>query len=229
MAERSRRTVRDLRRGNRARVLQRLYFDGPLSRQELGPADRAEFGIHQQRGRRAGLGRAPGGGGRRRLRRRTPPHPAADRPGRRAVRGHRHRRDPGTGRAVRPLPHGARAHRPAAGPARIRRRAHRRPRPLGRLRRTARQPAPTPACCSASASVCPASSNATLRRPRAARVPSSTVRPSDGAPFPSSGCSGRPCRSRRRCRSSSTTARRRWGRPRCGSAAAAVPERPPSP
>ncbi|MET9593943.1 ROK family transcriptional regulator [Streptomyces sp. NPDC006516] len=38
MAERSRRTVRDLRRGNRARVLQRLCFDGPLSRQELGPA-----------------------------------------------------------------------------------------------------------------------------------------------------------------------------------------------
>lgn len=38
MVERSRRTVRDLRRGNRARVLQRLYFDGPLSRQELGPA-----------------------------------------------------------------------------------------------------------------------------------------------------------------------------------------------
>lgn len=38
MAERNRRTVRDLRRGNRARVLQRLYFDGPLSRQELGPA-----------------------------------------------------------------------------------------------------------------------------------------------------------------------------------------------
>ncbi|WP_327327376.1 ROK family transcriptional regulator [Streptomyces sp. NBC_01210] len=38
MAERDRRTVRDLRRGNRARVLQRLYFDGPLSRQELGPA-----------------------------------------------------------------------------------------------------------------------------------------------------------------------------------------------
>ncbi|MGW3686706.1 ROK family protein [Streptomyces sp. NPDC005125] len=38
MAERAGRTVRDLRRGNRARVLQRLYFDGPLSRQELGPA-----------------------------------------------------------------------------------------------------------------------------------------------------------------------------------------------
>ncbi|RDG35087.1 ROK family transcriptional regulator [Streptomyces corynorhini] len=38
MAERDRRTVRDLRRGNRARVVQRLYFDGPLSRQELGPA-----------------------------------------------------------------------------------------------------------------------------------------------------------------------------------------------
>ncbi|MEW2544356.1 ROK family transcriptional regulator [Streptomyces sp. NPDC047002] len=36
MAERGRRTVRDLRRGNRARVVQRLYFDGPLSRQELG-------------------------------------------------------------------------------------------------------------------------------------------------------------------------------------------------
>ena len=38
MAERSRRTVRDLRRGNRAAVLQRLYFDGPMSRQALGPA-----------------------------------------------------------------------------------------------------------------------------------------------------------------------------------------------
>jgi predicted NBD/HSP70 family sugar kinase len=38
MAERGRQTVRDLRRGNRARVVQRLYFDGPLSRQELGPA-----------------------------------------------------------------------------------------------------------------------------------------------------------------------------------------------
>lgn len=38
MAEQSRRTVRDLRRGNRAEVLQRLYFDGPLSRQELGTA-----------------------------------------------------------------------------------------------------------------------------------------------------------------------------------------------
>lgn len=38
MAERDRRTVRDLRRGNRALVVRRLYFDGPLSRQELGPA-----------------------------------------------------------------------------------------------------------------------------------------------------------------------------------------------
>ncbi|GHH73114.1 hypothetical protein GCM10018793_11220 [Streptomyces sulfonofaciens] len=38
MAERNRRTVRDLRRGNRAAVLQRLYFDGPMSRQALGPA-----------------------------------------------------------------------------------------------------------------------------------------------------------------------------------------------
>ncbi|WP_079023404.1 ROK family transcriptional regulator [Streptomyces odonnellii] len=38
MGERGRRTVRDLRRDNRARVVQRLYFDGPLSRQELGPA-----------------------------------------------------------------------------------------------------------------------------------------------------------------------------------------------
>ncbi len=32
------RTVRDLRRANRTAVLQRLYFDGPLSRFELGPA-----------------------------------------------------------------------------------------------------------------------------------------------------------------------------------------------
>ncbi|MET9610957.1 ROK family transcriptional regulator [Streptomyces sp. NPDC006512] len=34
---RSGRTVRDLRRGNRSAVLRRLYFGGPMSRQELGP------------------------------------------------------------------------------------------------------------------------------------------------------------------------------------------------
>ncbi|GAB2746388.1 ROK family protein [Streptomyces bullii] len=38
MAVRGGRTVRDLRRENRAAVLQRLYFDGPLSRFSLGPA-----------------------------------------------------------------------------------------------------------------------------------------------------------------------------------------------
>ncbi|MDT9682876.1 ROK family transcriptional regulator [Streptomyces sp. TRM76323] len=38
MKVRSGRTVRDLRRENRAAVLQRLYFDGPLSRLSLGPA-----------------------------------------------------------------------------------------------------------------------------------------------------------------------------------------------
>ncbi|MGW7023483.1 ROK family transcriptional regulator [Streptomyces decoyicus] len=38
MVERSQRTVRDLRRANRRAVLQRLYSDGPMSRQELGPA-----------------------------------------------------------------------------------------------------------------------------------------------------------------------------------------------
>ncbi|MGW3206905.1 ROK family protein [Streptomyces sp. NPDC001135] len=38
MAERNGRTVRDLRRGNRTAVLRKLYFDGPLSRFELGPA-----------------------------------------------------------------------------------------------------------------------------------------------------------------------------------------------
>jgi predicted NBD/HSP70 family sugar kinase len=32
------RTVRDLRRTNRAALLRRVYFEGPLSRQELGPA-----------------------------------------------------------------------------------------------------------------------------------------------------------------------------------------------
>lgn len=32
------RTVRDLRRTNRATLLRQLYFEGPLSRQELGPA-----------------------------------------------------------------------------------------------------------------------------------------------------------------------------------------------
>ncbi|AUG80613.1 ROK family transcriptional regulator [Kitasatospora sp. MMS16-BH015] len=31
-------TVRDLRRGSRAILLRRVYFDGPISRQELGPA-----------------------------------------------------------------------------------------------------------------------------------------------------------------------------------------------
>ena len=34
----NRRTVRDLRRTNRATLLRHLYFEGPLSRQELGPA-----------------------------------------------------------------------------------------------------------------------------------------------------------------------------------------------
>ena len=38
MAGRSGRTVRDLRRGNRTVVLQRLYFDGPMSRFELAQA-----------------------------------------------------------------------------------------------------------------------------------------------------------------------------------------------
>ncbi|MEU9186998.1 ROK family transcriptional regulator [Streptomyces sp. NPDC048484] len=38
MAGRHGRTVRDLRRGNRTAVLRRLYFDGPMSRFELGPA-----------------------------------------------------------------------------------------------------------------------------------------------------------------------------------------------
>ncbi|GHA77642.1 ROK family protein [Streptomyces termitum] len=37
MSVRSGRTVRDLRRENRSAVLQRLYFDGPLSRLALGP------------------------------------------------------------------------------------------------------------------------------------------------------------------------------------------------
>ncbi|MFE0651218.1 ROK family protein [Streptomyces sp. NPDC059534] len=38
MTMRNGRTVRDLRRENRTAVLQRLYFDGPMSRFELGPA-----------------------------------------------------------------------------------------------------------------------------------------------------------------------------------------------
>ncbi|MFB6840673.1 ROK family protein [Streptomyces sp. NPDC056361] len=38
MSVRSGRTVRDLRRENRTAVLQRLYFDGPMSRFSLGPA-----------------------------------------------------------------------------------------------------------------------------------------------------------------------------------------------
>lgn len=38
MPERNRRTVRDLRRTNRATLLRHLYFHGPLSRQELGTA-----------------------------------------------------------------------------------------------------------------------------------------------------------------------------------------------
>ncbi|MCW2870747.1 ROK family transcriptional regulator [Actinacidiphila oryziradicis] len=35
MTQRGRRTVRDLRRGNRSALLRHLYFEGPLSRQEL--------------------------------------------------------------------------------------------------------------------------------------------------------------------------------------------------
>ncbi|WP_405858878.1 ROK family transcriptional regulator [Streptomyces sp. NBC_00090] len=38
MTTRNGRTVRDLRRENRTAVLQRLYFDGPMSRFSLGPA-----------------------------------------------------------------------------------------------------------------------------------------------------------------------------------------------
>ncbi|MFJ7150700.1 ROK family protein [Streptomyces sp. NPDC100445] len=38
MAGRAGRTVRDLRRESRSSVLQRLYFDGPMSRHALGPA-----------------------------------------------------------------------------------------------------------------------------------------------------------------------------------------------
>ena len=38
MSDREKRTVRDLRRTNRSAVLRKLYFDGPLSRQELAPA-----------------------------------------------------------------------------------------------------------------------------------------------------------------------------------------------
>jgi predicted ArsR family transcriptional regulator len=38
MNNREKRTVRDLRRTNRSAVLRKLYFDGPLSRQELAPA-----------------------------------------------------------------------------------------------------------------------------------------------------------------------------------------------
>ncbi|GAA2810139.1 ROK family transcriptional regulator [Kitasatospora sp. CM 4170] len=36
MTVRGKKTVRDLRRGSRSALLRRLYFDGPLSRQELG-------------------------------------------------------------------------------------------------------------------------------------------------------------------------------------------------
>ncbi|MDI5967555.1 ROK family transcriptional regulator [Streptomyces sp. SL13] len=36
MADRKQRTVRDLRRGNRSALLRHLWFEGPLSRQELG-------------------------------------------------------------------------------------------------------------------------------------------------------------------------------------------------
>ena len=51
MTDREKRTVRDLRRANRSAVLRKLYFDGPLSRQELGAGDRAELGFDQQRRR----------------------------------------------------------------------------------------------------------------------------------------------------------------------------------
>ncbi|MFD0662597.1 hypothetical protein [Thermocatellispora tengchongensis] len=38
MAKPNRQTVRDLRRNSRRAVLQQLYFNGPMSRQALGPA-----------------------------------------------------------------------------------------------------------------------------------------------------------------------------------------------
>src|SRR4051794_37860526 len=38
MRDREKRTVRDLRRTNRSVVLRKLYFEGPLSRQDLVPA-----------------------------------------------------------------------------------------------------------------------------------------------------------------------------------------------
>ncbi|MCG7525541.1 ROK family protein [Streptomyces sp. OfavH-34-F] len=44
MSVRSGRTVRDLRRENRSAVLQRLYFDGPLSRLALGPVTHLSSG-----------------------------------------------------------------------------------------------------------------------------------------------------------------------------------------
>ena len=98
------RTVRDLRRANRAALLSRLYFDGPLSRQELITtvglsaasvskliADLVREELVVEAGS-VGLGR------------RQATHPAAGQP--RRVRGdrRRRRRNPGPGRTVRPRP-----------------------------------------------------------------------------------------------------------------------------
>ena len=104
-------------------LLRQLYFDGPLSRQELGPRHRPELRLRQQRGRRtrsttgcveeAGVGR---------LRRRPAAHPAAGRPGYALPDRRRRRRDPGPGRAVRPRHDRAGPRRTPVDPRRPRRR-----------------------------------------------------------------------------------------------------------
>lgn len=123
------RTVRDLRRANRTAVLQRLYFDGPLSRFEARPGDRAQLRLGEQRRGGPGRGRPSRGGRQRRLRRWPPPHPAARGARQRPHDRRRRRRDPGADRAVRPDPHRTRPRRAPAGGAALRGRGHRRPHP----------------------------------------------------------------------------------------------------
>ena len=222
MAGPRRRTVRDLRRNNRATVLRKLYFDGPLSRQELGPLTALSSGSISNVVSELDRRRPPGGGRVGRLRRRQAAYAPARRPALRPPRRRRHRRDTRTGGAVRPHPEGARrvwtprcptdshdatgrrkaSSRPASRrcsreaqrrPGRPHRRRHRRARHRRRLRCGRR------------------------RRGRRARAGHRLGRRPSRAR-----CCATAVNSPRNCPCSSTTAPGHWVSPRCGSARAAA-------
>ena len=94
-----------------------VVFRRPAEPPGARTGHRAEFRFHQQRRRRTRRRRAARGGRGGRLRRRPPAHPAARRPRQRPADRHRHRRDPGPRRALRPVAHRTRPHRTACWPS----------------------------------------------------------------------------------------------------------------